>query len=391
MNEKMTLKEWLPLLGITFAAFIFNTSEFMPIALLTDIGADFQISEATAGSLISIYALFVMLLSFPLMVLASKVEFRKLLLSTLFCFVVAQILSGIATSFSMLMLSRLFVACTHAIFWSIATPLGVRVVKENHQSLAMSVIVSGSSIAMIFGMPLGRMIGLYVGWRMTFIVVGMISLAIFIYLACIFPKVSQTKSFSFKELPTLLQNSRLIRIYVLTFLFATAYYTGYSYIDPFLQQVAKLSDNFITIVLMVFGSAGLVGSALFSKFYDKKRSMFVSGMTIFMAIALFLLYPSSKNPATILMLCAFWGMSATACNVTYQAELLKASSQDTSAIAMSIYSGIFNLGISLGTYIGGEVTTYFTVANIGYVGFVIALFAFVYCRFRVQPTHKEIV
>lgn len=82
MNNKMTLKEWLPLIGITLAAFIFNTSEFMPIALLTDIANDFHISEATAGSLISVYALFVMLLSLPLMILASKIEFKKLLTGT---------------------------------------------------------------------------------------------------------------------------------------------------------------------------------------------------------------------------------------------------------------------------------------------------------------------
>ena len=77
MNQKLTIREWLPLIGMTVAAFIFNTSEFMPIGLLTDIADDFQITEAKAGMLISAYSWAVMLLSLPLMLLASRISFRN--------------------------------------------------------------------------------------------------------------------------------------------------------------------------------------------------------------------------------------------------------------------------------------------------------------------------
>ena len=103
-------KEWLPLLGLTFSAFIFNTSEFMPIGLLTDIAASFQRSEASAGLLISVYALVVMLMSLPLMLLASRADFRRLLLGTLLVFALCQTLSATAQSSGMLMLSRIGVA-----------------------------------------------------------------------------------------------------------------------------------------------------------------------------------------------------------------------------------------------------------------------------------------
>ena len=86
MNQKLTIREWLPLIGMTVAAFIFNTSEFMPIGLLTDIADDFQITEAKAGMLISAYSWAVMLLSLPLMLLASRISFRKLLLGTIALF-----------------------------------------------------------------------------------------------------------------------------------------------------------------------------------------------------------------------------------------------------------------------------------------------------------------
>ena len=78
MQSKMTLKEWLPLLGITVSAFIFNTSEFMPIGLLTDIADSFHITEAHAGVLITVYSWIVMLLSLPLMLLLNKIDFKRL-------------------------------------------------------------------------------------------------------------------------------------------------------------------------------------------------------------------------------------------------------------------------------------------------------------------------
>ena len=91
MNQKLTIREWMPVIGMTVAAFIFNTSEFMPIGLLTDIADDFRITEAKAGMLISAYSWAVMLLSLPLMLLASRISFRKLLLGTIPVFGIGQI------------------------------------------------------------------------------------------------------------------------------------------------------------------------------------------------------------------------------------------------------------------------------------------------------------
>lgn len=94
MQSKMTLKEWLPLLGITVSAFIFNTSEFMPIGLLTDIADSFHITEAHAGVLITVYSWIVMLLSLPLMLLLNKIDFKRLLLGTIALFGIFQMLSA---------------------------------------------------------------------------------------------------------------------------------------------------------------------------------------------------------------------------------------------------------------------------------------------------------
>ena len=181
-KQKMPLKAWLPLIGMTVSAFIFNTSEFMPIGLLSDIAANFGITESHAGLLISVYSWVVTLLSLPLMLLVSKMSYRKLLLGTSALFGIFQVLSGVSASYGMLMVSRIGVACTHAIFWSVASPIAVRLVPEEHQTLAMSMIVTGTSVAMIFGLPLGRVIGLTVGWRMTFLCVAAVAFLVLFYL-----------------------------------------------------------------------------------------------------------------------------------------------------------------------------------------------------------------
>ncbi len=371
MDDKMSLKEWLPLIGMTFSAFIFNTSEFMPIGLLTDIAADFHMTEAGAGMLISVYAWVVMLLSLPLMLLVCRMKMRKLLLCTVLLFAICQFFSSVSASYGVLMASRIGVACTHAVFWSIASPMAVRFVPDKFRSLALSMIVTGTSIAMIVGLPLGRIIGLWIGWRMTFLGVALLSLLIFLYLCMVAPQVPGEKTFSVRELPQLLKNPLLITLYSITLLVATSYYTGYSYIEPFLKQVAGLSDNWITTALTLFGASGLIGSLLFSLYYDKAPARFLKFMLLSTAAALLLMYPCASTLWTVLLLCIFWGTSITACGVAFQAEIIDNTPQEGTAVAMSIYSGIFNLGIGCGTLVGGMVCTYSSIANIGFAGGVI--------------------
>lgn len=267
--KKLETKQWLPLIGMTFAAFIFNTSEFMPIGLLTSIAAAFSISESQAGIMITAYSWAVMILSVPLMIAVSKVSFKPMLLVTLVVFAIGQILSGIAPTFIILIIARLIVASAHAIFWSVASVIAVKLVDEQHRDFAMSMIVTGTSIAMIFGLPLGRIVGLYLGWRMTFILAGIIAFALFAFQSFVFPTLDKPEPFKVNQLPLLFKNKSLVSIFVVSFLFATAYYTAYSYIEPFMSSIAKLSDTWITLSLSMFGVAGILGSVLFSKFYSK--------------------------------------------------------------------------------------------------------------------------
>lgn len=375
MKTKMSLKEWLPLIGMTISAFLVNTSEFMPIDLLTDISNDFNMTAAQAGVIITAYSWTVTILSLPLMLLACKIEPKKLLLGTLTVFSTCQVLSVISIGFPFLVVSRIGVACAHSIFWAIASPLAVRVVSKEHQSKALSAIITGTAIAMVLGMPLGRMIGLNIGWRMTFLCVAVISFVVLVYLAFVFPKIENTESFSINQLPELFKNSRLMITYIITFLFATGYYTTYSYIEPFLQRVAGFPSTLVTITLMLFGVAGLSGSYLFSRYYDDHRFAFVQTVLFGFAGALGLLYPASINMYMIILVCAIWGIAAMAFQTSFQAEIIECVSTAASSVAMAIFSAIFNLGIGSGTWLGGVVYTNTSLNFIGFVGAMIVLVA----------------
>lgn len=388
-TNKIPLRQYIAVLGITIAAFIFNTSEFMPIGLLSDIASNFQQTEAKTGIMITAYAWVVAVLSLPLMLMVTKMELKKLLIATITLFCIGQIVSGSAVNFIMLLAGRICVACAHSIFWSIAAPIAVQLVSKEHRSMALSMVATGTSVAMIFGLPLGRMIGLYLGWRMTFMMIAGTAFLTMVYLFFVFPCLTNQSTFSIDELPNLLKNPVLISIYVLTALTATAYYTGYSYIEPFLSQVAHISDHWITMILTIFGVSGLLGSFLFSTFYDHYRFRFIRFSFTALAIALLLLQTAAVNFYAMIALCILWGIASMSFNITLQSEVMQCVPIRANAVAMSMYSGIFNLGIGSGTWFGGYVTTHYTIGDIGYAGGGIAVIAVIYCLFQVITKVKR--
>ena len=291
MLPAIPAKYFIALIGLTISTFVFNTSEFMPIALLIDISKSFAMTPSETGIMISVYAWMVALLSLPLMLLASRMELKRLLLVTIGVFAAGQFLAGIATSFPMLMGARIVVACAHSIFWSIVAPIGMKLVTRAHQPFALGIIASGSSIAMILGLPIGRVIGLAAGWRMTFACVAVVSFATLAYLFFLLPKVSGNAPFAVKDVPKLFRNKVLSGIFLLSFLVSSGYYTCYSYIEPFMLQISHFPADWITMLLTVFGFAGLLGSLLFSKLYNAHRYSLLASTIFLLVIALSLFYP----------------------------------------------------------------------------------------------------
>lgn len=302
-------------------------------------------------------------------------------------FAASHILSAISTGYWMLMASRIGVACAHAIFWSIVTPLAVKIAPEGRKSAALSMIVAGSSIAMIVGLPMGRAIGIATGWRTTFLIIGLISFAVLIFLSLVLPRTEGGKAFSVKQLPSLLRIPALPPLYLVTVLLVTAHFTAYSYIEPFMAQTAGLKEGTITMLLTLFGIMGLIGSIIFSRYYDRHRSLFMRMAVIGICAGLFLLRPAAWSVQSVIALFIVWGISYTFFGMVFQSEVIRNVPEGTS-IAMSIYSGIFNVGIGSGALIGGFVCSGTGVDAIGYIGGIICTAACLACMMYLQPRLK---
>ena len=180
------ISSWFPIILLTFSAFIFNTTEFTPVALLTDIAADLNITEAKAGLIITIYAWVVLIMSLPLMLIASRIEFKRLLSIIIGVYCLGHIISVFAGSFATLLVARICIALSHCIFWSIAMPLAVKLAPPGKRAAALSLVGAGTAVAMVLGMPLGRIVGLSFGWRAPFALLGIAAFIIIVLLQFIF-------------------------------------------------------------------------------------------------------------------------------------------------------------------------------------------------------------
>lgn len=376
-NQDSSIFAWLPVLCVTFGAFIFNTSEFIPIGLLGAIGNDFSMSDSEVGVMLTIYAWVVALASLPLMLYFAQSNLKSLMLGVIAVFVLSHFISALAQNFIMLVASRIGVALSHALFWSIASVMAVRAAPKGKQSSALGFVITGSSLAMIVGLPLGRMIGLYVDWRVSFLCIGLVALCVGIAFWRVFPTMPNTQNISLKTLPTLLHNKAFMKICFLTLVFVSGHFSAYTYIEPFLENVAGFRANSVTFILCLFGLMGVVGSVLFARFYERFHLAFVRLSLFGLGFSMLLLYVVSESSVATTLLCAVWGLCFMLFGVIFQSQVIAAVPNAT-AVAMSIYSGIFNVGIGSGALIGGLAYTHFGIESIGFVASGICAFAALY-------------
>ena len=160
-QHKFGFKAWIPTIGLAFAAFVFNTSEFLPVGLLPNIAESIHESVSKTGLIITVYAWVVSLLSLPLTILTAKLERRRLLLWLIVIFALSHFVVLWADTFEKLMGARVCVAVTHSIFWSIMTPLAARVAPFGKQAFGLAAVMGGSIVATVLGVPIGFFTAIY--------------------------------------------------------------------------------------------------------------------------------------------------------------------------------------------------------------------------------------
>lgn len=373
-----TFKQWVSVCALAVGAFIFNTTEYIPIALLSDIGQSFGKAATEVGMMITVYAWIVALLSLPLMLMTKNIERRKLLLALFALFVVFHALSFFSWNFNILLVSRIGIALTHAVFWSITASLAVRLAPTGKTNQALGLLSTGTVLAMVLGIPLGRVVGQYFGWQLSFLLIGVCAAGVMLVLAKNLPALPSQNTGSLSSLPSLFKRRNLMLLYAMTVLIITAHFTAYSYIEPFVLQVGGFKAEQVTIVLSLYGLAGFAASYLFGKWFAKSQRLFMLGAVAVILLSALLLLPFASFPYAVYALVFIWGVAIVIVSLGMVSKVLSFAS-DATDVANSIYSGLYNVGIGGGALLGHYVTVWFGLSNIGIAGALLAAAGLAVC------------
>ena len=373
-----TFKQWVSVCALAVGAFIFNTTEYIPIALLSDIGQSFGKPATEVGMMITVYAWIVALLSLPLMLMTKNIERRKLLLMLFALFALFHALSFFSWNFNILLVSRIGIALTHAVFWSITASLAVRLAPTGKTNQALGLLSTGTVLAMVLGIPLGRVVGQYFGWQLSLLLIGVCAAGVMLVLAKNLPALPSQNTGSLSSLPSLFKRRNLMLLYAITVLIITAHFTAYSYIEPFVLQVGGFKAEQVTIVLSLYGLAGFAASYLFGKWFAKSQRLFMLGAVAVILLSALLLLPFASFPYAVYALVFIWGVAIVIVSLGMVSKVL-AFASDATDVANSIYSGLYNVGIGGGALLGHYVTVWFGLSNIGIAGALLAAAGLAVC------------
>lgn len=365
--HKTGFKAWLPIIALAFAAFVFNTSEFLPVGLLPDIAESLHETVPFTGLILTGYAFVVAIMSLPLTIVTAKFERRKLLLVLLFIFSICHFVVPWVESFETLFAARVGVALTHSIFWSIMTPLAARVAPHGKRAVGLAAVMGGTIVATVLGVPIGTNLGHYFGWHMSFFIIGIGSALVFVVIFFVLPLCEATHAGSIKSLPVILKRPGLQQLYFLTVVTVLGQFTAYSYLNPILATAGGLDESMIVTMLFAFGISGIIGTLVASKTVDKHcEATLLSAMTV-VGLSLVLLVISAQTTVSLTVVVVCWGAAMTAVCLAFQTVLLTVA-PDAADVAASLYSGIFNIGIGGGAFIGSRVSQAAGFMPVSYVG-----------------------
>lgn len=372
-------KNKFAILALAMSAFAIGMTEFISVGLLPLIKDSFNTTISLAGLTVSLYAVGVTIGAPLLTPLTNKIKRKHLLIGIMLIFIIANTLAAFSTTFSMLLAMRVLSALMHGVFMSIATAIASDLVSPDKRSSAIAMMFTGLTVATITGVPLGTWIGQQFGWEASFITIAIIGfLSLVINIISVPNDLNEYEQASMLEQLTVFKNKSLMMVYLITALGYGGTFVVYTYLTTLLTDTLHYSDDAVVILLVIYGVMVAIGNTLGGKLTNKRPMQVLIGIFLIQAIVLLIVGVTVSHQilgtiAILIMgLFAFMNVPGLQLIVVLFAER---KNKATTNFASSLNIASFNIGITLGSVIGGYVLNHFSITMTPYFGFAMVLIA----------------
>ncbi|MBP0454796.1 MFS transporter [Kitasatospora sp. RG8] len=366
------LRRWLALAAVAVGTFAMVTAEQLPMGLLTPIGGSFDVSEGTAGLMVTVPGLVASATAPLLPVLIRRGDRRTVLIVLLGLMAGANLLSVLAPDFTVLLASRFLVGISIGGFWALAAGIAVRMVPAAYVGRATAITFGGATAANVLGVPAGTLIGEFSNWRAAFATVGGLGLLVVGALLVLLPSLPASDPVRLRTLGAQLRN-RAVRAGVLTtFLLVGGHFAAFTFVSPVLQDVSGISQGMVGPLLLVFGAAGILGNFLAGALVGRDVRRVITAIGLLLAVILALFPIVGTSPVGGIALLIGWGLAFGGVPVSVQTWILQSAPREAEA-ATALNTSVFNLAIALGALFGGLVVDAATLTAALWVGAAVGL------------------
>ncbi len=339
-------------LSLTLGTFAFGMTEFVIMGLLTNVAQDLNISIASAGQLITGYALGVAIGGPIMTVFTLRMPRKQLLCALLVIFIAGNALAALAPSYSVLMVARVLTSLAHGTFFGVSSVIAAGLVSPEKRASAIALMYMGLTVANIIGVPLGTYIGQQYGWHSTFGIVSVLGFLVVAGILLFVPKVPHNRKVSIgKELRIFGNKQVLLAFFVTVFGFGGVF-TAFTYIDPLLQEITGFSEQYVTGILILFGIGMTVGNLVGGKLADWRLMPALIACLGFLAVMLFIFFFAVDNKVMSVITIFIWGIASFLIVPGLQMRIMDMA-KDAPTMASTANQSAFNLGNAGGAIIGG--------------------------------------
>jgi predicted MFS family arabinose efflux permease len=373
------VRQFVPLTWIALGTFATGTESFMIAALLPGLASDLSVTLVAAGQLVTAFALTYAVSSPILSALTAGLGRRNLLLVSMTAFALANFFASTATGFWQLLAARILLAAAAGLYVPSASALAGAIVAPQRRGTALAIVNGGTSIAVALGVPLGAMVGHTLGWRMTFVGVGLMASIAIVGLFFGIPRGvdSGLSAPSIRERLAVIRQVPLLMGFLVTMLWATGAYTVYTYFTPYLTTVTRIDGAHVGIAFFVWGVSAVIGLFLGGALSDRfgPRAVMIPAFMFLTlsfaglsAIGHYLSGASALAPVAAAIV--IWGLAAWGFFPAQQSRLMQVAGLKTASIALSLNASFMYLGFSFGAMLGSLVLIHTSVTTLGLIGAV---------------------